>query len=55
MSVFIRKLQEGGVTQPQTDTSSTDQNKDFKALGKYMFKVLKGQDGRDPEYVNAPD
>ena len=30
-------------------------DKDFKALGKYMFKVLKGQDGRDPEYVNAPD
>ena len=30
-------------------------DKDFKALGKYMFKVLKGQDGRDPEYVNAPE
>ena len=30
-------------------------DRDFKALGKYMFKVLKGQDGRDPEYVNSPD
>lgn len=30
-------------------------DRDFKALGKYMFKVLKKQDGRDPEYVNAPD
>lgn len=30
-------------------------DRDFKALGKYMFKVLRGQDGRDPEYVNAPD
>ena len=30
-------------------------DRDFKSLGKYMFKVLKGQDGRDPEYVNSPD
>lgn len=26
-----------------------------KSLGKYMFKVLKGQDSRDPEYVEVPD
>lgn len=26
-----------------------------KALGKYMFKVLHGQDTRDPEYVEVPD
>ena len=32
--------------------SKTD--KDYKSLGKYMFRVLKGQDNRDPEYVNAP-
>ena len=30
-------------------------DRDFKALGKYMFKVLKKQDDRDPEYVNGPD
>lgn len=30
-------------------------DKDYKSLGKYMFKVLKGQDSRDPEYVDAPD
>ena len=30
-------------------------DRDFKALGKYMFKVLKKQDNRDPEYVNSPD
>lgn len=29
----------------------TDADKDYKALGRYMFKVLKGQDGRKPEYV----
>lgn len=26
-----------------------------KALGKYMFKILKGQDNREPEYVVVPD
>lgn len=26
-----------------------------KALGKYMFKILKGQDNRDPEYVVVPE
>lgn len=31
------------------------EDKDYKALGKYMFKVIKGQDNRDPEYVQAPD
>lgn len=30
------------------------EDKDYKALGKYMFKVLKGQDSREPEYVEAP-
>ena len=26
-----------------------------KSLGKYMFKVLKGQDNREPEYVEIPE
>lgn len=30
------------------------EDKDYKALGKYMFKVLKGQDSRKPEYVESP-
>lgn len=30
------------------------EDKDYKALGKYIFKVLKGQDSRDPEYVASP-
>lgn len=30
------------------------EDKDYKALGKYMFKVIKGQDERKPEYVEAP-
>lgn len=35
--------------------NASKEDKDYKALGKYMFKVLKGQDERKPEYVNAPE
>lgn len=31
-----------------------DYDRYCKALGKYMFKVLKGQDERKPEYVEVP-
>ena len=31
------------------------EDKDYKALGKYIFKILKGQDTRKPEYVDAPE
>lgn len=37
----------------KAQTSNDD--KDYKALGKYMFKVLKGQDSREPEYVESPE
>ena len=33
---------------------STKEDKDYKALGKYIFKVIKGQDTREPEYVSNP-
>lgn len=33
----------------------TKDDKDFKALGRYMFKCIKGQDERPPEYVDAPE
>lgn len=32
-----------------------DYDRYCKALGKYMFKILKGQDNREPEYVSVPD
>ena len=32
-----------------------DYDKYCKSLGKYMFKILKGQDNREPEYVQVPD
>ena len=34
----------------KADESKED--KDYKALGKYIFKVFKGQDTRKPEYVS---
>lgn len=34
---------------------SSKEDKDYKALGKYIFKVIKGQDERKPEYVSAPN
>lgn len=34
--------------------AQSKEDKDYKALGKYMFKVIKGQDERDPEYVQSP-
>lgn len=38
------------------NAKDTDQYENFcKSLGRYMFKVLKGQDNRDPEYVQVPD
>ena len=30
----------------------TNQDSDYKSLGKYIFKVIKGQDTRKPEYVS---
>ena len=35
--------------------ASSKEDKDYKALGKYMFKVLKGQNERPAEYVNSPE
>lgn len=32
-----------------------DYNRYCKSLGKYMFKILKGQDNREPEYVQIPN
>lgn len=34
--------------------AQSKEDKDYKSLGKYIFKVIKGQDSREPEYVNAP-
>lgn len=33
----------------------TQDDKDYKSLGKYMFKCIKNQNERPPEYVQGPD
>lgn len=33
----------------------SQEDKDFKALGRALFKELHAQDNREPEYVNAPE
>ena len=37
------------------DNKGGDYDRYCKSLGKYMFKILKGQDNREPEYVQVPD
>ena len=65
-SQFLLQGGERIVSRKETRTlikkaKQADQNKggDFdkycKALGKYMFKVLQGQDTREPEYVQVPE
>lgn len=34
--------------------NESKEDKDYKALGKYIFKVLKGQNERPAEYVDSP-
>ena len=36
----------------KADISKDD--RDYRALGRYMFKCIKGQDERPPEYVESP-
>lgn len=44
--ILIRKAK-------KADASQNDS--DFKSLGKYIFKVFKRQDGNKPEYVKSPN
>lgn len=44
--VLIRKAKKANLSK---------EDKDYKALGKYIFKCLKQQDNRNPEYVTVPD
>ena len=44
--VLIRKAKKAALT---------NSDKDIKALGRYMFKCIKGQDERPNEYVKTPE
>lgn len=43
--VLIRKAKKANMSK---------NDKDYKALGRYIFKCIKGQDERPPEYVESP-
>lgn len=43
--VLIRKAKKANVSKD---------DKDYKSLGRYIFKCIKGQDERPPEYVKSP-
>ena len=43
--VLIRKAKKANMSKD---------DKDYRALGRYMFKCIKGQDERPPEYVESP-
>lgn len=34
---------------------NSNKDSDYKSLGRYIFKVFKNQDNRNPEYVDGPD
>ena len=47
--ILIKKAKEA-----EAFKDTDDFEKKCKSLGKYMFKVLTGQDNREPEYVESP-
>ena len=46
---------EGKLIKKAIKAYQSQSDSDYKSLGKYMFKVLKGQDNRKPEYVTKKD
>lgn len=51
--IFSRKNTKVLIRKAKKAASSLS-DADYKALGKYMFKCIKIQDERDPEYVDSP-
>lgn len=51
--IFSRKSTKSFIRKALKAESSKE-DKDYKALGKAMFKELKAQDNREPEYVKSP-
>lgn len=51
--IFSRKNTKVLIRKAKKANESKD-IKDYKSLGRYMFKCIKTQDGRNPEYVDIP-
>lgn len=52
--IFSRKNTKILIKKAKKANASKD-DKDYKALGRYMFKCIKGQDERPPEYVERKE
>ena len=52
--IFSRKNTKILIKKAKKANASKD-DKDYKALGRYMFKCIKGQDERPPEYVEKKE
>ena len=52
--IFSRKNTKILIKKAKKANASKDE-KDYKALGRYMFKCIKGQDERPPEYVERKE
>ena len=49
--IFSRKSSKVIIAKAKKAYASKE-DKDYKSLGRYIFKEMKAQDNRDPEYVN---
>lgn len=51
---IISRLETKVLIRKAKKAQQTNQDSDYKALGRYIFKVIKKQDNREPEYVASP-
>ena len=53
LETALKNVIKNNITTEKSENDSKN-DKDYKSLGKYIFKVFKKQDNREPEYVNSP-
>ena len=51
---IISRIETKEIIRKAKKANKSKQDKDYKKLGKYLFKVFKGQDERPSEYVESP-
>lgn len=51
---IISRIETKEIIRKAKKANKSKQNKDYKKLGKYVFKVFEKQDNREPEYVGLP-
>lgn len=51
---IISRIETKEIIRKAKKANKSKQDKDYKKLGKYVFKVFEKQDNREPEYVGLP-